>query len=88
MYAACLFNLLKKGRNFVWSNECQKSFDNIKAKLRDPVLLVHSLFDRPFVMQCDASDKAISFMLAQRPVASHHVWRTCVDLYRAKTCYD
>ena len=66
VYAACLFDLLKKGRSFVWSNECQKSFDNIKAKLRDPALLVHPLFDRSFVIQCDASDKTISFMLAQR----------------------
>ena len=63
---SCLFDLLKKGRNFVWSDDCQKSFDYIKAKLRDPALLVHPLFDRSFVIQCDASDKAIGFMLAQR----------------------
>ena len=66
VYAACLFDLLKKGRNFVWSDDCQKSFDYIKAKVRDPALLVHPLFDRSFVIQCDASDKAIGFMLAQR----------------------
>ena len=29
-------------------------------------MLVHPLFDRPFVIQCDVSDKAISFMLAQQ----------------------
>ena len=66
VYAACLFDLLKKGRNFVWSDECRKSFDYIKAKLRDPALLAHPLFDRSFVIQCDASDKAIGFMLAQQ----------------------
>ena len=66
VYAACLFDLLKKGRNFVWSDECRKSFDYIKAKLRDPALLVHALFNRSFVIQCDASDKAIRFMLAQQ----------------------
>ena len=66
MYAACLFDMLKKGRNFVWSNECQKNFDCIKAKVRDPASLVHPLFDWSFVLQCDASDKAIDFMLAQR----------------------
>ena len=30
------------------------------------ILSLHHLFDRPFVIQCDASDKAIGFMLAQR----------------------
>ena len=68
VYAACLFDLLKKARNFVWSDECQKSFDYIKAKPRDPTLLVHALFDQLFVIQCDASDKTIGFMLAQQ----HH----------------
>ena len=37
VYATCLFDQLKKGRNFFWSDECQKSFDYIKAKLRDPL---------------------------------------------------
>ena len=32
VYAACLFDLLKKGRKIVWSDECRKSFDYIKAK--------------------------------------------------------
>ena len=67
-YAACLFDLLKKGRKFVWSVKCQKSFDFdcIKAKLRDPASLVYPLFDRPFVIEYEASDKAIRFMLAQQ----------------------
>ena len=81
VYAACLFDLLKKGRSFVWSNECQKSFDNIKAKLRDPALLVHPLFDRSFVMQYDASDKTISFMLAQRMMTS------CISSCLEDVCY-
>ena len=66
MHAACLFDMLKKGRNFVWWNECQKNFDCIKAKVKDPAWLVPPLFDRSFVIQCDASDEAIGFMLAQQ----------------------
>ena len=57
VYAVCLFDLSKKGRNFVCSGECQKSFDYIRAKLRDSALLVHPLFDWRFVIQCDASEK-------------------------------
>ena len=66
MNAVCSFDLLKKGRNFVWSYECQKSFDCLKVKLGGPTLLVHSLFDRPSVIQYDASDKRIGFVLAQQ----------------------
>ena len=57
VYAVCLFDLSKKGRNFACSGECQKSFDYIRAKLRDSALLVHPLFDWRFVIQCDASEK-------------------------------
>ena len=66
VYAACLFDLLKKGREFIWSEECTKSFNYIKAKLKDPEMLIHSLLDRPFVIPCDASAKVIGFMLAQQ----------------------
>ena len=51
VYAAYLFDLLKKGRNFVWSDESRKSFDYIKLKFRDPGLLAHPIFDRSFVLQ-------------------------------------
>ena len=66
LHAAPLFDLLKKDKEFVWSVVCQKSFDYVKAKLKAPELLVHPLFDRPFVIQCDASGSAVGFMLAQQ----------------------
>ena len=66
VYAAYLFDLLKKGRNFVWSDESRKSFDYIKLKFRDPALLAHPIFDRSFVLQSYNSDKAIGFMLGQQ----------------------
>ena len=64
-YAAPLFELLKKKRVFEWTDECERDFNFIKSKLQDPGILVHPQFDRPFIIHCDASGKAIVFMLAQ-----------------------
>ena len=64
-YAAPLFELLKKNRVFEWTCECERGFNFIKSKLQDPGILVHSQFDYPFIIYCDASGKAIGFMLAQ-----------------------
>ena len=63
--AAPLFELLKKSRLFEWTDECERGFNFIKSKLQDPRILVHPQFDRPFIIHCDASGKAIGFMLAQ-----------------------
>ena len=66
VHAAPLFDLLKKNKEFLWSDVCENSFNYIKAKLKAPEILVHPLFDRPFVIQSDASGSAIGFMLAQQ----------------------
>ena len=50
---------------FEWTDESERGFNFIKSKLQDPGILMHPQFDRPFVIQCDASGKAIGFMLAQ-----------------------
>ena len=50
---------------FEWTDECERGFNFIKSKLQDPGILVHPQFDRPFIIHCDASGKAIGFMLAQ-----------------------
>ena len=64
-YAETLFELLKKNRVFEWTDECERDFNFIKNKLKDPGILVHRPFDRPFIIHCDASGKTIGFMLAQ-----------------------
>ena len=66
IHAAPLFDLLKKNKEFLWSDICENSFNYIKVKLKAPEILVHPLFDRPFVIQSDASGSAIGFMLAQQ----------------------
>ena len=73
--AAPLFQLEEKGRNFVWSNDCQKSFDTLKQALCEAPVLAFPRFDLPFVLDTDASTTGVAAVLSQvqdgeeRPIA-------------------
>lgn len=61
-----LHNLLRKDVKFIWSEECQKSFDQIKSLLcSEPVL---KIFDSevPIEIYTDASIKGVGAVLKQR----------------------
>ena len=60
----CLHNLLKKDAHFIWSHECQKTFDNCKAYLLKSNLL--ELFDpkKPVVVVSDASSYGLGGVIA------------------------
>jgi hypothetical protein len=60
-----LFQLLQKGNVFQWNSECQKSFEYLKSSLMGtPVLLIPDP-EKPFRIECDASDFAIGAVLSQ-----------------------
>lgn len=56
---------MKKGQKFLWSEECEKSFEYIKSEMLKAELLVHQRFEKQFVLTTDASNKAIGFSLCQ-----------------------
>ena len=62
---APLTNLLKKNKRFVWSDECQKAFENIKAILTNYPVLHAPDYSKPFKLTVDASDIGIGAVLAQ-----------------------
>jgi hypothetical protein len=70
-----LTNLTKKDVPFEWTNEHQKSFDELKRILSTEPLLIYPDFSQPFIVECDASTKAIGAVLSQlyngeeRPIA-------------------
>ena len=60
-----LTNLLGKNAKFVWSPECQTSFDNVKAILvSSPVLSIPD-YEKDFVLTVDASDRGAGAVLQQ-----------------------
>ena len=73
--AAPLFALEEKGRNFVWSNNCQNSFDTLKQALCEAPVLTFPRFDLPFVLDTDASTTGVAAVSSQvqdgeeRPIA-------------------
>ena len=63
---ACpLYDLTPKGRKFVWSQDCQESFEILKNKLCEAPILIQPDLNKIFHLQTDASDKAVGAILMQ-----------------------
>ena len=60
-----LTNLLKKEVRYVWSEECQRAFESVKAVLTNNPVLKAPDFDLAFLLYCDASDVGIGAVLVQ-----------------------
>ena len=63
--AAPLNQLLKKQVAFVWSDECEAAFQDLKKGLIQPPILSYPDFSQEFILITDASSKAISYILGQ-----------------------
>lgn len=62
---APLTNLLKASVPFVWSSGCQQAFNNVKLLLSSNPVLVAPQFDKPFMIQVDASQIGAGAVLLQ-----------------------
>ena len=60
-----LTNLLSKKNNFKWDNECQQSFNKLKAILETAPVLSAPNFNLEFKLHVDASDVGAGAMLVQ-----------------------
>ena len=62
--SAPLFALFKRENKFIWTQECQKkAFEYIKQHLSSPDLLIFPDFSRPFILQTDASETGLGFVM-------------------------
>lgn len=70
-----IYNLFKKEQKFVWSNECQLSYDQLIKILSSYPILRTPNFLFLFILYCDASNYAIGAILAQedQPVKDEYV---------------
>ena len=58
-------NLLKKNVEFVWSEECQRSMDELKRRLTTAPVLMLPDDDSDFVVYSDASQRGMGCVLMQ-----------------------
>jgi hypothetical protein len=70
-----LFDTLKKGE-FRWGPDQLKAFETIKKALCSAPVLALPYFNKPFILECDASEKSIGAVLMQegKPLASANHW--------------
>ena len=68
-----LYKLLEKDAKFVWDEDCQKSFEELKAHLTTAPIGRALNWKLPFEVMCDASDLAIGAVLRQREEGKPYV---------------
>ncbi|KAG9453325.1 hypothetical protein H6P81_006229 [Aristolochia fimbriata] len=57
--------LLKKGTPFEWDDACRNAFNNIKAYLTKPPVLVAPIVDKPLLLYIATQEKSVGALLAQ-----------------------
>ena len=60
-----IIQLTKKGVKFVWDEKCQTAFDTLKNALTNPPILAYPDINKKFILQTDASNRAIGAVLLQ-----------------------
>ena len=55
---------MKKGVSFIWKEECQRVFDDIKRYLMSPPVLVPLISGISFLMYVQAMDHSLEALLA------------------------
>lgn len=64
-WARVLNQLTRKNINFLYTNECQTSFESLKKALIKIPVLAYPDFDQPFIITVDASNYAVGAVLSQ-----------------------
>ena len=60
-----IHHLTKKDVEFVWNDDCQAAFLKLKELLVSAPVLAYPNQDKPFIVECDASNFAIGGVLSQ-----------------------
>ncbi|KAL4366766.1 hypothetical protein GQ457_05G020870 [Hibiscus cannabinus] len=68
-----LCNLLQQNQPFVFDEDCQTTFKELKKKLISVPIVVPPYWTSPFELMCDASDYAVDAALGQRRGKLFHV---------------
>jgi RNase H-like domain found in reverse transcriptase len=60
-----LTDLLKKEQSFQWTEECTRAVDKLITIITSNPVLYHPNYDKPFVLEVDASQYAVGAILQQ-----------------------
>ncbi|KAK4389868.1 Retrovirus-related Pol polyprotein from transposon.6 [Sesamum angolense] len=71
--AQSLCRLLQKDANFVFGEDCQEAFDELKRALTSAPIIQLPDWSTPFEIMCDASNYAVGAVLGQKFEKTHHV---------------
>ena len=61
-----LIDLTRKDRPFVWSEDAEKSFADLRAILSSDQILIYPNFDEEFIVETDASCKGLGATIGQK----------------------
>ena len=61
-----LYDLTKKDAEWIWSDECEKSFQTLKTNLITAPILAYPNPNRPYVITSDASRTGLGYILSQK----------------------
>ena len=64
--AGPLHALTRKNAPFVWTPTCQQAFDGLKRLLTEVPVLAYPVFEKPFLLETDASGTGLGAVLAQK----------------------
>ena len=71
--AAPIYDLLKKNKKFIWTDECQKAFEELKDKVYNAIALTYPKKGYQLILETDASDNGIGAVLKQiNPELAHY----------------
>jgi hypothetical protein len=60
-----IIELLKKGTKYVWSKECDETFQTLKKLLTTSPVLAQPDIPKPFNVYCDASSTGLGCVITQ-----------------------
>ena len=63
--AGPLHQLTEKNRPFVWDNDCQRAFVELKRLLTSSPILAYPVVRSPYVLETDASAESLGSILSQ-----------------------
>lgn len=61
-----LHKVCNKGTKFVWTDECQNAFADLKEALTSAPVLAYPVLNLPFSLDTDACDKSVGAILSQK----------------------